>query len=159
MSWLRIFEAYRDLEAEKVAAEARAEFLQDQVSQLQARVETLDERSQQAQSQLLADREKVADMFAVRVMEEGVYDQSRQHPAMKRAGGSQPIPAPGPQRIPAHLVARALTKKAFEDDHRRMQEEAAELQKVAEEQLGLKLGPVGPPVGKEGTADAQASAG
>lgn len=149
MSWLRIFEAYRDLEAEKVAAEARAEFLQDQVSQLQARVETLDERSQQAQNQLLADREKVADMFAVRVMEEGVYDQSRQHPALKRAGSGQPVPAPGPQRIPAHLVARALTKKAFEDDYRRMQEEA-------EERLGIKLGGGGE---KEGTADAQTSAG
>jgi len=67
MSWLRIFEAYRNMEAEKVAADARAEFLQDQVTQLQARVETLDERSQQAQRLLLEDREKVADMFAVRV--------------------------------------------------------------------------------------------
>jgi hypothetical protein len=109
----------------------------------------LDERSQQAQNQLLADREKVADMFAVRVMEEGVYDQSRQHPALKRSSGGQPVPAPGPQRIPAHLVARALTKKAFEDDYRRMQEEA-------EERLGIKLGGGGE---KEGTADAQTSAG
>jgi len=151
MSWLRIFEAYRNMEAEKVATDARAEFLQDQVTQLQARVETLDERSQLAQSQLLADREKVADMFAVRVMEEGVYDQDRQHPALKRAAAGGGVAAPpGPQRIPAHMVARAMTRQAFVDDAHRMKAEADELQKVAEQQLGIKIG---------GEPNAQTSAG
>ena len=156
MSWLRIFEAYRNIEADKVAADARAEFLQDQVTQLQARVEALDERAQQAQGQLLADREKVADMFAVRVMEEGVYDQDRQHPALRRgnAAGAVGTAVPvGPQRIPAHLVARAMTKQAWAEDAERMKAEARDLQRQAEEQLGIKIG------GNKEEPDAQTSAG
>lgn len=155
MSWLRIFESYRNIEAEKIAAGARAEFLQDQVTQLQDRVEVLDARAQSAQDRLLADREKVADMFAVRVMEEGVYDPNRLHPAQKRMGTQAgPGPVPGPQRVPAHIVARAMTRQAFADDAQRMKAEAEELQRVAETQLGIKLSGE-----KDETANAQAPTG
>lgn len=163
MSWLRMFEAYRDLEAAKIAAEARAEFLQDQNSQLLAQIEKLDDRAQGAQSQLVADREKVADMFAVQVMGEGVYDASRQHPSLKRspagaggAPGGLAAASPGPVRVPAHVVAQDLAKKAWMADTAKMQQEARELQRQMEEKLGIA--PDSP--GKEATqSDAQTSAG
>lgn len=162
MSWLRMFEAYRDLEAAKIAAEARAEFLQDQNSYLIEQIEKLDDRAQGAQSQLVADREKVADMFAVQVMGEGVYDASRQHPSLKRppagvgAPGGLAAASPGPVRVPAHVVAQDLAKKAWMADTAKMQQEAREIQRQMEEKLGIV--PDSP--GKEATqSDAQASAG
>lgn len=152
MSWLRIFEAYRDLEAEKIASDARAEFLQTQVEGLQAQVEMLDSRAQAAQEKLLADRERVADMFSVRVMDEGVFDPSRQRP--QRDAG--PAPAAPPARMPGHLVARDLTKKAWQADSARIKAEAAELQRLVEERMGIKLSPPDRP---EEEPHAQASTG
>lgn len=142
MSWLRIFEAYRDLEAAKIAAEARAEFLQDQNSQLLAQIEKLDDRAQAASGRLLEDREKIADMFAMQVLGEGVYDPSRQHPTVKRAqesGGLGAKTMPGPQRVPAQVIARDLARKAWaEDTQRQKQEQEAILAKAAAE-LGVKI--------------------
>ena len=159
MSWLRMFEAYRDLEAAKIAAEARAEFLQDQNNQLLAQIEKLDDRTEDARIRLGADREKVADMFAVQVLGEGVYDSERQHPSLKRAaagGGAAVAPAPGPTRVPAHVIARDLAKRAWMADTEKMQQEAKDLQRQMEEKLGIM--PDSP--GKEATqSDAQASAG
>ena len=163
MSWLRMFEAYRDLEATKIAAEARAEFLQDQNSQLLAQIEKLDDRAQEAQIRLVADREKVADMFAVQVLGEGVYDAGRQHPSLKRAaaGSGAPVaPAPGPTRVPAHVIARDLAKRAWMADTEKMQQEARDLQRQMEEKLGITSDSQPDSPGKEATQfDAQASAG
>lgn len=156
MSWLRMFEAYRQMEADKVESDARARFLQDQVTQLQAQVEMLDNRAQDAQTRMLADRESVADMFASRVMGEGVFDPSRQPPAPRPADTTANPHPPGPQRIPAYAVAREMTKKAFAEDAARIKEDARRLQEEAEEKLGIKLSQ---PTGEGDPPDATASTG
>jgi len=152
MSWLRIFEAYRDLEAQKMEADARAMFLQDQVTLLQARLETLDTRAQEAMGNLLADRQAVADMFAARVMGEGVFDPTRQPPGPRAQTPQKHV---GPQRVPAYMVARQMTQQAFAEDAARVRAEAAELQRTAEAELGIKLGPPEP----EESPSAQAPTG
>ena len=140
MSWLRIFEDYRKLEADKVDAEARARFLQDQVETLQSQVEMLDGRAQDALTKLLADREAVADMFASRVMGEGVFDPNRQPPSSKPPmTAEESAAAAGPRRIPAYMVAREMTKRAFQEDAARVLQEAQRLQEEAEQKLGIKL--------------------
>ena len=140
MSWLRIFEGYRKLEADKVDAEARARFLQDQVETLQSQVEMLDGRAQEALTKLLADREAVSDMFASRVMGEGVFDPNRQPPAPKPPKtAEESAAAAGPRRIPAYMVAREMTKRAFQEDAARVLQEAQRLQEEAEQKLGIKL--------------------
>lgn len=136
MSWLRLFEAYRELEAQKMAADARAMFLQYQVTTLQARLDTVDARAQEAMANLLADRQAVADMFAARVMGEGVFDPSRQPPAPKSQTPQKPL---GPQRVPAYVVARQMTQQAFAEDAARIRAEAEQLQHTAEAALGIKL--------------------
>lgn len=144
------------MEADKVESDARARFLQDQVAQLQAQVEMLDTRAQDAQTRMLADRESVADMFASRVMGEGVFDPSRQPPAPRPIGEPANPQQARPQRIPAYAVAREMTKRAFEEDAVRIKEEARRLQEEAEEKLGIKLSQ---PAGEGDLPDAAASTG
>lgn len=152
MSWLRLFEAYRELEAQKMAADARAMFLQDQVTTLQARLDIVDARAQDAMDHLLADRQAVADMFAARVMGEGVFDQTRQPPAPKSQTPPKPL---GPQRVPAYVVARQMTQQAFAEDAARIKAEAEQLQHTAEAALGIKLSSTE----SEVSSDAQAPTG